>query len=62
MVPKNPATSASINRNGSDSSGSEISCYTGLQAVRLERARERERARRTAGFQPEHCSPQIWDI
>ena len=29
MVPKNPATRARINRNGSDSSGSEISCDTG---------------------------------
>ena len=32
MVPKYPAARARINRNGSDSSGSEISCDTGLQA------------------------------
>ena len=30
MVPKYPAARARINRNGSDSSGSEISCDTGL--------------------------------
>ena len=29
MVPKYPAARARINRNGSDSSGSEISCDTG---------------------------------
>ena len=29
MVPKNPGTRARINRNGSHSSGSEISCDTG---------------------------------
>ena len=29
MVPKNPATRARMNRNGSHSSGSEISCDTG---------------------------------
>ena len=33
MVPKNPATRARINRNGSDSSGSEISCDTGPDRV-----------------------------
>ena len=31
MVPKYPAARARINRNGSDSSGSEISCDTGFQ-------------------------------
>ena len=30
MVPKYPAARARINRNGSDSSGSEISCDTGM--------------------------------
>ena len=30
MVPKNPATRVRINRNGSHSSGSEISCDTGV--------------------------------
>ena len=30
MVPKYPAARARINRNGSDSSGSEISCDTGI--------------------------------
>ena len=33
MVPKNPATKARINRNGSHSSGSEISCDTGVHLV-----------------------------
>ena len=33
MVPKNPATRARINRNGSHSSGSEISCDTGSRQV-----------------------------
>ena len=31
MVPKYPAARARINRNGSDSSGSEISCDTGVK-------------------------------
>ena len=30
MVPQNPATRARIDRNGSHSSGSEISCDTGI--------------------------------
>ena len=33
MVPKYPAARARINRNGSDSSGSEISCDTGDNAT-----------------------------
>ena len=33
MVPKYPAARARINRNGSDSSGSEISCDTGIKAI-----------------------------
>ena len=32
MVPKNPATRARINRNGSHSSGPEISCDTGFDS------------------------------
>ena len=36
MVPKNPATRARINRNGSHSSGSEISCDTGPRSAPLE--------------------------
>ena len=33
MVPKYPAARARINRNGSDSSGSEISCDTGQMNI-----------------------------
>ena len=33
MVPKYPAARARINRNGSDSSGSEISCDTGTSNI-----------------------------
>ena len=35
MVPKYPAARARINRNGSDSSGSEISCDTGPKTEHL---------------------------
>ena len=42
MVPKYPAARARINRNGSDSSGSEISCDTGHRAGR-DRYRETEK-------------------
>ena len=35
VVPKNPATRARINRNGSHSSGSEISCDTGHLRLRV---------------------------
>ena len=34
MVPKYPAARARINRNGSDSSGSEISCDTGTDFMK----------------------------
>ena len=37
MVPKNPATRARINRNGSYCSGSEISCDTGHARFSVQR-------------------------